>query len=471
MERYGLFIGGEWMETGATIPVEDKYRGDVWAKVALAGAAEVDAAVRAARQAFAEGPLPAWRRADILRRAAALLLAWRDEIGLAICREVGKPLAEAKMEVEWTVGLFQLCAEEAMRLSGEMVPLDAQPGTEDRLAFALRVPVGVVAAIAPFNYPLNQAAHKVGPAIGAGNAVVLKPSPNTPVSAVYMARALAKAGLPPGWFNLVQGAGDVGQALVEHPGVDFISFTGSARTGLAVKQAAGLRPVTLELGSNSATVVHDDADFERAVSLCAMGAFSNAGQACISVQRVYVQERIYDEFCRRLAAEAERLVVGDPMDPRTQIGPMISVPAAERAEQWVREAVAGGARLLTGGRRQGALFWPTVLAGVKPDMKVSCEEVFAPVVALSPYSTLDEALAMVNDTAYGLQAGIFTQNIGAALAAARQLQVGGVIINDTSLFRRDVLPYGGVKRSGHGREGARYAMEEMTVLRTVVVRA
>lgn len=464
-------MNGEWIPCAERIPVVDKFTGETWAEVGAADAAAVAAAVQAARRAVDGSALPPNRRAEILRSAAAALSRRREEIGLAISREVGKPFREACWEVDWSAGVFVASAEECVRLCGSMVPIEGEYGCEERLAFTLRVPVGVVAAITPFNFPLNQAAHKVGPALGAGNAVVLKPSPNTPVSCAMLAEVLAEAGLPAGWFNLVQGGADVGRHLVENPGVDFISFTGSAAAGKQISQAAGLRRVALELGSNAATIVHADADLDRAAALAAWGAFNNAGQVCISVQRVFVHESVYPDFCRRLVEQAAKEVVGNPADGATTVGPMISAEAAKRAEAWVREAVAGGARLLAGGKREGALFWPTVLADVSADMRVSCEEIFAPVVAVAPYASLEEAIDRVNDSAYGLQAGIFTADIGNALAAARRLKVGGVIINDTSYFRRDSMPYGGVKASGIGREGPRHAMEEMTDLRTVVVRA
>ncbi|MGE5675367.1 MAG: aldehyde dehydrogenase family protein [Mycobacterium leprae] len=464
-------MNGDWLSGSEEIPVTDKYSGEQWATVSAADAAAVAEAVRAAKWVADSGPLPPNRRAEILSRAAAILTRRREEIGLAIAREVGKPYREACWEVDWSAGVFAASAAECIRLCGAMVPIEGEYGCEERLAFTLRVPVGVVAAITPFNFPLNQAAHKVGPALGAGNAVVLKPSENTPVSCAMLAEVLAEAGLPAGWFNLLQGGADVGRQLVENPDVNFISFTGSAAAGKQISRAAGLRRVSLELGSNAATIVQADADLGRAATLAAWGAFNNAGQVCISVQRVLVQESVYAEFCRLMAAEAASVVVGNPMDEATAVGPMISEEAARRAENWVQEAVAGGARLLAGGKREGALFWPTVVADVAPGMRVSCEEIFAPVVVLSPYKSLSDAIDQVNDSVYGLQAGIFTTDIGAALTAAKRLKVGGVMINDTSYFRRDSMPYGGVKESGIGREGPAHAMAEMTDLRTIVVRA
>lgn len=463
------YIDGRYIRTAKDLEVTDKYLAAPFMRVSVADAATVDAAVAAAHGALQRGGIGPAHRADILHRAADWLLERRDDIGGIISREVGKPVEEGRWEVDWTAGVFHACAEETLRLHGEMVPIQASPGCENGLAFTLRVPVGVVAAITPFNYPLNQGAHKIAPALGAGNAVVHKPSPNTPVSAMQIVRALDESGLPAGWLNVVHGGADVGQMLASHPGVDFISFTGSVAAGRAVQQAAGLRRTAMELGSISAVIVHADADLDRAVQLCAAGAFSNAGQVCISVQRLVVHEALVARFCERLVLRAQAMRVGDPADPGTHIGPMISVEAAERAEAWVAEAVAGGARILTGGRRLGALLWPTVLIDVKPDMKVVAQEIFAPVVVVIPYRTIGEAFATVMQTPYGLQTGIFTADLAVAMDAARQLRVGGVIVNDTCAFRRDVMPYGGVRGSGFGREGPRYAMEEMTDTRTVVV--
>jgi len=438
------------------------------ARVARSGPGEVEAALEAAQRAFRE-PLTPWQRYQILSRVSASLLARREEIALTIAREAGKPLKEALVEVGRAANTFRLSAEEATRIHGEMVPLGSA-GTENRFAYTIRVPVGVVCAITPFNFPLNQVAHKVAPALAAGNTVILKPASATPLSSLTMCRLLEEAGLPPGRINLVVGGGaDVGEMLLNDSRPDFYTFTGSPPVGRHIRDRVGLRPVTLELGSNSATIVHGDADLHKAAAACGRMAFANAGQVCISVQRIMVQGQVMDSFCRLLVEQAEKLVVGDPTDPNTDVGPMISLEAAVKAEKWVREAVDGGSRLLTGGRREGTIFFPTILVDVQPDMKVVCEEVFAPVVTVIPYDGFEEALDMVNDSRFGLQAGVFTQSLPLAMQAAQRLDVGGVIVNDTSSFRADEMPYGGVKGSGAGREGPRWAVEEMTKSKVVVI--
>lgn len=469
MKAQPIYINGEWRTTEKFVPVTNKYTGRVIARVAAASWEEVEEAVAAAERAFRKNALPPWRRYQILSRTAELIRDRREELGMTIAREAGKALRDALAEADRAANTFRLSAEEAVRICGEMVPLGSA-GTENRFAYTIRVPVGVVCAITPFNFPLNLVAHKVAPAIAAGNTVVLKPSTAAPLSSLALCRILEEAGLPPGHLNAVVGSGDeVGEMLLGDPRVAHYSFTGSPAVGRRIAERAGLRRVTLELGSNSATIVHGDADLAKAARACGRMAFVNAGQVCISVQRVLVQEEVMEPFCRLLVEEAEKLVVGDPADPQTDVGPMISEEAARRAEQWVREAVAGGATVLTGGRRKGSLFYPTVLTGVRPDMKVVCEEVFAPVVSVLPYGTFGQALEMVNNSRYGLQAGVFTGSLELAMRAARELEVGGVIINDTSLYRTDEMPYGGVKGSGTGREGPKYAIEEMTERRLVVI--
>lgn len=465
----GIYVNGRWIRgSGPKLTVHDKYRDVRLAEVESAAPHEVDLAVQAARAALQQ-PLAAWRRAEVLRGAADWLVGHRAELQDILVGEVGKPWTDAGFEVDWSVGLLQATAEEIGRLGGELLPMEACPGEEERLGFTLRVPVGVVAAITPFNYPINQALHKVAPALGAGNAVLLKPAPQTPLSAVFLAEALASAGLPPGWFNVLQGGDEVGAALVAHQGVDFISFTGGTEAGRSIMGQAGLRRAAMELGSNCATIVEPDADLERAVPLLTAGAFSNAGQVCISVQRIFAQEQCCQTLGDQLSAAAQALVVGDPMKPNTQIGPLISEAAAGRAEEIVIDALSHGAQLLCGGRRQGALFWPTVLANVPADCRLAQEEIFAPVVGLTPYRDLGVVMRQLSQERYGLQIGIFTSRLDTALRAARGLHVGGVMVNDTSLHRRDLMPYGGVRDSGFGREGPRYAMLEMTDIRTVVV--
>lgn len=470
MDHYPLWINGEPRETGERLIVTDKATGASWATVSQAGPAEVEAAVAAAVHAFARDRLTASQRYEILIRAASLIRARRDELALTMAYEAGKPLREGRAEAERAADTFTWSAEEAKRIHGEMVPLEATAGSENRLAFTLRFPVGVVCAITPFNFPLNLVAHKVAPALAAGNTVVLKPASYTPVVAAKLCTILAEAGLPPGWLNLVIGPGaTVGNALLSDTRIGFYTFTGSVPVGEALKRAIGLRRCTLELGSNSAVIVHEDADVARAARQCALKGFSYAGQVCLSVQRILVHQAIASEFTAALVDATQELRVGDPKDETIDIGPMISEGEARRAESWVREAVAGGARLLTGGQRQGAFLTPVVLVDVRPEMRVVCQEAFAPLVAVQTYATFDEALALANDSRYGLQAGVFTRSLAVAVAAARGLHVGGVMINDTSFYRAGQMPYGGVKHSGMGREGPRYAIEEMTEMRLVVI--
>jgi acyl-CoA reductase-like NAD-dependent aldehyde dehydrogenase len=468
-EPTGLYVGGSWRDGERRLLVHHKYTGAELAHLVEAGPADVDAAVAAARDALARERLPAYRRYRILKEVAERIEAEREVLALTIAREGGKPLKDARAEVLRAVETVTLSAEEAKRIHGETVPLDAAPGVEGKIGVFLRVPVGVVAAITPFNFPLNLVVHKVAPAIAAGCAVVLKPASTTPLTAIRLVELFEQAGLPPGYLNLVLGpGGTVGMDLVRHPDVRMVTFTGSPPVGRRIHEAAGLKKVTLELGNSSANVVHKDADLPRAARLLAQKAFSSAGQFCISVQRIYVHEEVFDAFGKLLAEAAGALVVGDPEDEATDVGPMISEGEARRVESWVLEALDGGARLIAGGTRQGALVPPTLLTDVRADMKVVSQEVFGPVASIVPYRTEEEAIRLVNGTVYGLQAGVFTRDLGFAWRCAQEIEAGGVVVNDTSSFRADLMPYGGVKESGIGREGPRYAVEEMTEVRMVV---
>ncbi len=470
MNHYPLWINGQPHETGERLIVTDKATGEPWATVSQAGAAEVDAAVTAAACTFEREKLTASRRYEILSRAAGLIRARREELAMTMAYEAGKPIRDARAETDRAADTFTWSAEEAKRIHGEMVPLDATPGSENRLAFTLRVPVGVVCAITPFNFPLNLVAHKVAPALAAGNAVVLKPASYTPVVSAKLVEILTEAGLPPGWLNLVVGpGGTVGNALLEDERIGFYTFTGSVPVGEQLKRAIGVRRCTLELGSNAAVIVHSDANIQKAATQCALKGFSYSGQVCLSVQRILVHRAIADEFIGTLVNTADALRVGDPKDETNDLGPMISQGEAERAESWVQEALAGGASVPTKLERRGAFMRPTVLINASPDMKVLCQEAFAPLVTVQTYDTLDEALTLANSTEFGLQAGVFTRSLSVAMAAARGIRVGGVMINDTSFYRAGQMPYGGVKRSGMGREGPKYAIEEMTEMRLVVI--
>ena len=470
MQTYGHFINGEWVESKETIPVLDKYTGEEYARIGKASKEIVTEAVDQALKTFQTKKLSPAERYEILMKAAEIFKERKEKLAMILVREAGKVLKDARQEIERGIQTFIASAEEAKRIAGRGIPL-GQPGSENKMAFTIRVPVGVVGAITPFNFPFNLTAHKVGPAIAAGNTVVLKPAQVTPISACEMVDILTEAGLPPGFLNLVNGSGrETGEYLLEDDRIALFTFTGSPGVGRHIKSKTGIRKVALELGNNSPNIVHKDApDVDKAVQLCVTRGFSNAGQACISVQRVYVHRDLYESFTQKAVDVAKSLKVGNPEDPQTDIGPMISENEAQRAEAWIQEAVQQGAKVICGGKRHGAVLEPTILVDVKPEMKVVCEEVFAPVFTIVPYDDIDDAFRQAQDSNYGLQAGLFTSDLQLALRAAHELHFGGVIINDVSTYRADVMPYGGVKDSGIGKEGPHYALEEMTDEKLVVI--
>ncbi|WP_216897557.1 aldehyde dehydrogenase family protein [Nocardia alni] len=462
----GLFVEGQWRESDQRFTVTDKYLREPIAELAVAGPAQVDAAVGAARRA-ADDPLPPARRERILLDAAELLEERAAEIERTYVAETGFTLADARTESARAVGTLRLCAGEAVRVAGQEIPVSATPGSENRLAFTIRVPVGVVGAIAPFNAPLNTVAHKIGPALAAGNAVVLKPAEATPLCSIALVEALHDAGLPPGFLQLVCGPGETtGAALVADRRIRYFTFTGSSAVGLLVKQRSGIAKTHLELGANSASLVGADADLDLVAELVARAGFRKAGQVCTSVQRLLVHREVLDELTERLTARITALRVGDPRDPKTDVGPMIAPAEAQRAREWITEP--GGGRVLCGGERDGALLSPALVAEPAPDSHLMCTEIFAPVVAVVPVESMDRAIELMNAGDYGLQAGIFTRDLDRAFDAARRLRVGGVMVNDTSSYHADAMPYGGVKDSGYGVEGPRYAVEDMTDPRIVV---
>jgi len=467
-----MLIGGEPRGTDREFEVLDPYDGSVIDSVPHAGAEDVaDALDAAVRGAALMEAMPRVERTAVLSRTAAAIEARAEELVGLLCREVGKTVREARGEVARAVQTFTLSAEEARRLTGEMIPFDGAPTGKDRFGFALRVPVGIVVAITPFNFPLNLAAHKVGPAIAAGNAVILKPASATPLTDIVLGELLVESGLPEEGISVVTGSGStVGTALVSDPRPRVVTFTGSADVGRSIVARAGLKRCAMELGSNSAVIVEADGDLETAAERSMRGAFALAGQVCISVQRVLVHESVCDRFVERAVAVTQGLVLGDPKDERTDIGPMIDEREAERAESWIAEAVAAGAVLRTGGTRQGSVVTPAVMTDVPGDARVWCDEAFGPVVAVRPYSCLDEAIALVNESRYGLQTGIYTENLEAALTAAHRIRCGGVMVNDVPTYRVDLMPYGGERNSGLGREGPKYAVEEMSELRVVGIR-
>lgn len=467
-----LFIAGRWVEGGQPLEVRNKYTQETFAVLPTARQEDVDAAISAARSAAeVMAELPAHRRSAILSRAAALIQERKEDLARTIAAEAGKALKYARIEVERAFSTFTIAAEEARRVHGETIPLDGVPAGEGYFGFWTRRPVGVIAAISPFNFPLNLVAHKVAPALAAGNSVVLKPASTTPVTAVKLCAILEEAGLPPGALNLVVGSGKtVGEWLVSDPRVDKVTFTGSPAVGRRITQIAGIKKVTLELGNTSPVIVAPDADLDLVAKRCAVGAYYNSGQVCISVQRIYSQQGIFDPFTERFVQASQEMVVGDPLDERVDVGPMIDPAEVDRIESWVDEARQGGARVLTGGRRTETVYWPTVLTDVQPQMKVVAEEAFAPVASVIPYADFEEALRQADATQYGLQASVFTRDIQRVFQAIRRLNFGGVIINDTPAFRADHMPYGGNRQSGLGREGVRFAIEEMTNIQMVAIR-
>lgn len=467
-----LFIAGQWVGGGPPLEVRNKYTGEVIGTLPAARREDVDAAIAAAaRAAPVMAELPAHRRSAILAHASALIQQRREEFARTIAAEAGKALKYARIEVDRAIGTFALAAEEAKRLHGETVPLDAVPAGEGYFGFWVRRPVGVVAAITPFNFPLNLVAHKVAPALAAGNTLVLKPATSTPLTAVKLCAVLEEAGLPAGAINLVVGAGStVGEWLVTDPLVAKVTFTGSPAVGQRITAIAGIKKVTLELGNTSPVIVAPDADLDVVARRCAVGAYYNSGQVCLSVQRIYSERTVYEPFTERFVKASEAMVVGDPLDERVDVGPMIDVREAERIEGWIREALTSGAQVLTGGRREGAVYWPTVLTDVTPQMRVISQEVFAPVASVIASDDFEAALRQADATEYGLQAAVFTRDIDRVFRAIRRLNFGGVIINDTPTFRADHMPYGGTRRSGIGREGVRFAMEEMTNIQMVAIR-
>lgn len=465
-----LLINGQWVEGDGTDPVLDKYSGEPFAEMALASPEQVEAAVGGVRSGFENTQLAPFDRSRILAAAAEIVESRGDTLVETMIKEAGFTRSEAQNDLRRTVQTLWLCSEEAKRITGEMIPMDATPGLRNRMGFTLRVPLGVVCAITPFNSPLNTLAHKLGPALAAGNSVVVKPAGYTPFCAVQLCEALLEAGLPPALLALVHGPGSkVGRMLLADQRIDFYTFTGSTAVGLEIQKAARLRGTQLELGSIASTIVCHDADLDIAVSKLLGACFRKAGQVCTSTQRILVDRGISREFLDRFVGEAAALKFGDPADPQTFVGPMISLSEARRAQSWVSEAVHQGAQVLSGGKLQGSVLEPTILVNVDRQMRVVCEEVFAPVVSVIDYDDFKTALDYANATSYGLAAGVFTSNLHTAMQAARGLRFGGIHINETSSSRVDVMPFGGVKDSGYGKEGPYHAIREMSEERVVTV--
>ncbi len=466
-----MYVAGKWVEGARTQSVMSPFSGEVVGSVPRAGPDEVESALAGAvRGAAAMRQLPGYERGRILRRAAGIIEQRRDDFARTITLEEGKTLKESIVEVTRAVDTLELSAEEARRLSGEGIPLDGSPGAAGKLGFTLRVPCGVVVAISPYNFPLNLVMHKVGPALAAGNGVVLKPASTTPLSALKLVEALLEAGLPEEAISCITGGGaEVGEPLCRDPRARKITFTGSRDVGERICGIAGIKRVTMELGSNSPVVVMPDADVDLAAAAIAATGYGNAGQVCVSTQRVVAMRPVYGALLEALRPKVEAIVAGDPLDPATVMGPMVSESEAMRVEAWVKEAKEAGARVVVGGERAGAVYPPTVLADVAPGMRVSCDELFGPAVAVTPVDSFDEAVGLANGTNYGLAAAIFTRNLDWAMRFAREVEAGNIHINWGTQWRADLMPYGGLKESGFGKEGPRYAIEEMTEVKAVVM--
>ncbi|MGN4542906.1 aldehyde dehydrogenase family protein [Bacillus cereus group sp. MYBK95-2] len=469
-----LYINGSWKSVNTYKPLYAPYSEETLAEIAQGTEEDVKEAVTAAKNAMIKmNTLSAYDRATILEKVAQKMDERREEFAEIIAKEAAKPIRAARGEVDRTVQTYKFAAEEAKRIYGETLPLDAAPGADGRIAYTIRKPIGVIGAITPFNFPLNLVAHKVGPAIAAGNTVVLKPADQTPLSSYALVELFEEAGLPNGALNIISGPGPtVGEAIVKNDYVASITFTGSPKVGIGIKQKAGLKRVTLELGSNAAVIIDEDVELtDEIIERVKWGAFVNNGQVCISVQRIFVHETKIHEFLSKLKKAMESVVVGDPLLEETDVSALISKKDVERIDMWVQEAIKEGATVLCGGKKQDArIFEPTVLTNVPDHVSVQCQEVFGPLMTVNTFKEFDEAIEQVNNSRYGLQAGVFTNNLFKAMRAIDELEVGGVMINDIPTFRVDHMPYGGVKESGTGREGIKYAIEEMTEMKLVCIK-
>ena len=465
-----IFLEGKWVDKSNKIEVRNPYDNSVIDTVPRADGGDVERALSfAERGAKVTAKLSGYDRWRILRKAADIMAARNEELGQLISKEEGKIIAEGRGETSRAVETIMGSAEEAKRIHGETVPLDGDPGGGKKLGFTLRVPCGVVAAISPFNFPLNLVCHKVGPALAAGNSVIVKPASDTPLSALKLTEILLEAGLPPEGIQCVTGSGgEIGDALVADRRVRKVTFTGSREIGDRICRMAGIKKVTMELGSNSPLIIMPDADLDKVAAAVALTGYGNAGQTCISTQRVLTAKKVYGDFLGALKPKVEALTTGNQLDEKSKVGPMVKESEARRVEDWINEAVAGGARLVAGGGRRGAIYMPAVVADVKPEMRISRDELFGPAVAVTPFDSIDEAIALANDTVYGLSAGIFTENLEWAMRFAREVESGNLHVNWGPQWRADLMPYGGLKDSGFGKEGPRYAVEEMTELKMVV---
>jgi len=470
VSTYGYLLNGRWIEDGPAMPVRSPYNGEIVGNVITARRAHALEAISGAVQAFeVTRKLPSFERQRVLRSVAAQLSSRTEEFARTMALESGKPIKTARVEVARSVFTFEVAAEESTRIYGEYLPLDASETAKGRWGVVRRFPLGPISAITPFNFPLNLVAHKIAPAIAAGCSMVLKPAPQTPVSALLLARLVHEAGWPAGALSVLPMTNEDAAPLIEDERIKMFTFTGSGAAGWELKKKAGKKRVTLELGGNAAVIIHHDADLEYAAERCVTAGFSYSGQSCIAAQRILVHESVFDSFLELLLDRVKRLKSGDPLDEKTDLGPLIREADAVRAKSWIDEAVSGGAKLHCGGKRQGSILEPAILTNTRPQMKVNCMEVFAPVKTVEPYRSFDEAILQVNDSPYGLQAGVFSRDVGLIFRAFEDIQVGGLMANDVPTFRADQMPYGGTKDSGAGREGLRYSIEEMTEKKLMVL--
>ena len=469
-KEYKFLINGQWLTSSENHEIKSPYNGEVIGRTYRPSPDDVENAIKAATAAFEiTKKMPPYERSEILFNIVRILQERKEELAQSIAAEAGKPIKAARIEAERSILTFTIAAEEAKRINGEIIPLDIHPYGKDRICNISRFPIGPIAGISPFNFPLNLVVHKVAPCIASGNTMLLKPASQTPLSSLKLGEIVMEAGLPAGALNILPCTAQGAEPLITDERIKKLTFTGSPVVGWGLKQRCGRKKITLELGGNAGVIVHNDADLNYAVDRVIMGGFGYSGQVCISVQRIFVHNEIFEEFKEKFIKKVKALKTGDPLDENTDIGPMISEKEAERAEAWIKEAANNGASILTGGERNKSMLTPTVITDVKPDMKVSCQELFAPVVTLASYSDFHAAVKEVNESEFGLQAGIFCKDLDLIYSAYNELNVGGLVIGDVPTFRIDNMPYGGVKSSGLGREGIRYAIEEMTELKALVL--
>ncbi len=467
-----ILVNGQWVHTSSSEPVHCPYSGNLLATVCQAESQHIEQALTSVKQAAQElATIPAYVRAQALLHIANGISARHEEFSKTLSQEAGKPLTDARREIDRGIQTFRLAAEESTRIPGETIPMDLTPGGEAYTATVKRFPLGPILGITPFNFPLNLVAHKVAPCLAAGNPIVLKPAPQTPLTALLLGEVFLTTELPPAAFTILPCSNALAEGMVEHPLFQALSFTGSMNVGWMLKRKAGHKRVLLELGGNAGVIIEPDANIETAIARCAAGGFGYAGQTCISVQRIYVQQSQYEHFLQLFIEKVRTVSMGNPALETTVVGPLINEQAAIRVETWIQEAVSNGATIQVGGHRHGSVMEPTVLTDVDPSMKVCCEEIFGPVVTVSPYAHLQDALALMNNSPFGLQAGIFTNNIDVMHQAYASLEVGAVLVNEIPTFRADHMPYGGIKQSGLGREGVRYAIQELTEPKLLIIKS